>query len=315
MKKLSVVVPCYNEEATVEAFYNAAVPVFETMREGRYAFEIIFVNDGSRDRTGELLAALAAKDKRVKVLTFSRNFGQQAAILCGFRHCTGDCAVELDVDLQDPVEVVEKMLAKWEEGYDVVHGRRLARKGESVFKKVTAKAYYKFLHGITGIGIPCNTGDFKLLDRRVVDVICALPEHGKYLRGLESWVGFKQTFVDFDRNERVAGETKYTLKKMIRLAQNGIVSNSSWPLTLSFKCGIILGVLSLACFITFIVLVCCGIALPFAAWLFPALALCTSMLCIFNAVSNLYLSKVYEEVKNRPEYIVAEKINFEEDVK
>ena len=315
MKKLSVVVPCYNEEATVEAFYNAAVPVFETMREGRYAFEIIFVNDGSRDRTGELLAALAAKDKRVKVLTFSRNFGQQAAILCGFRHCTGDCAVELDVDLQDPVEVVEKMLVKWEEGYDVVHGRRLARKGESVFKKVTAKAYYKFLHGITGIGIPCNTGDFKLLDRRVVDVICALPEHGKYLRGLESWVGFKQTFVDFDRNERVAGETKYTLKKMIRLAQNGIVSNSSWPLTLSFKCGIIFGVLSLACFITFIVLVCCGIALPFAAWLFPALALCTSMLCIFNAVSNLYLSKVYEEVKNRPEYIVAEKINFEEDVK
>ena len=315
MKKLSVVVPCYNDEATVEAFYNAAVPVFETMREGRYAFEIIFVNDGSRDRTGELLAALAAKDKRVKVLTFSRNFGQQAAILCGFRHCTGDCAVELDVDLQDPVEVVEKMLVKWEEGYDVVHGRRLARKGESVFKKVTAKAYYKFLHGITGIGIPCNTGDFKLLDRRVVDVICALPEHGKYLRGLESWVGFKQTFVDFDRNERVAGETKYTLKKMIRLAQNGIVSNSSWPLTLSFKCGIILGVLSLACFITFIVLVCCGIALPFAAWLFPALALCTSMLCIFNAVSNLYLSKVYEEVKNRPEYIVAEKINFEEDVK
>ena len=315
MKKLSVVVPCYNEEATVEAFYNAAVPVFETMREGRYAFEIIFVNDGSRDRTGELLAALAAKDKRVKVLTFSRNFGQQAAILCGFRHCTGDCAVELDVDLQDPVEVVEKMLVKWEEGYDVVHGRRLARKGESVFKKVTAKAYYKFLHGITGIGIPCNTGDFKLLDRRVVDVICALPEHGKYLRGLESWVGFKQTFVDFDRNERVAGETKYTLKKMIRLAQNGIVSNSSWPLTLSFKCGIILGVLSLACFITFIVLVCCGIVLPFAAWLFPALALCTSMLCIFNAVSNLYLSKVYEEVKNRPEYIVAEKINFEEDVK
>lgn len=315
MKKLSVVVPCYNEEATVEAFYNAAVPVFEKMREGKYEFEIIFVNDGSRDRTGELLAALAAKDKRVKVLTFSRNFGQQAAILCGFRHCTGDCAVELDVDLQDPVEVVEKMLVKWEEGYDVVHGRRLARKGESAFKKVTAKAYYKFLHGITGFGIPCNTGDFKLLDRRVVDVICALPEHGKYLRGLESWVGFKQTFVDFDRNERVAGETKYTLKKMIRLAQNGIVSNSSWPLTLSFKCGIILGVLSLACFITFIVLVCCGIALPFAAWLFPALALCTSMLCIFNAVSNLYLSKVYEEVKNRPEYIVAEKINFEEDVK
>lgn len=312
MKKLSVIVPCYNEEAVLPVFYERAVPVLEKLRGGSYGFELIFVNDGSRDRTEEILKGFAAKDKRVKVLSFSRNFGQQAAILCGFRHATGDCAVELDADLQDPVEVLEEMLAKWEEGFDVVHGRRRSRKGESFFKKFTAKTYYRFLHGITGIRIPRNTGDFKLLDRRVLDVLCALPEHGKYLRGLESWVGFRQTFVDFDRSERAAGETKYTLKKMVRLAQSGIVSNSAWPLTLSFKFGAALGVASVLCFITFIVLVCCGVSLPFAAWFFPALALCTAALCVFNALTNLYLSRVYDEVKNRPEYIVAEKINFDE---
>ena len=312
MKKLSVIVPCYNEEAVLPAFYEKAVPVLEKLRGGTYDFELIFVNDGSCDRTAEILAGFAARDKRIKVLTFSRNFGQQAAILCGFRHASGNCAVELDADLQDPVEVIEEMLIKWEEGYDVIHGRRRSRKGESAFKKATAKWYYKFLHGITGIGIPRNTGDFKLLDRKVLDVICSLPEHGKYLRGLESWVGFKQTFVDFDRNERAAGETKYTLKKMIRLAQSGIVSNSAWPLTLSFKCGMFLGAASLLCFIAFIVLVCCGISLPFAAWLFPAIALCTSALCIFNSLTNLYVSRVYDEVKNRPEYIVSEKLNFNE---
>lgn len=312
MKKLSVIVPCYNEEEVLPAFYAKAVPVLEKLRGGSYEFELIFVNDGSRDRTGEILAEFAAKDKRVKVLTFSRNFGQQAAILCGFRHAAGCCAVELDADLQDPVEVIEEMLVKWEEGYDVVHGRRISRAGESAFKKSTAKWYYKFLNKITGIHIPRNTGDFKLLDRKVLDVICDLPEHGKYLRGLESWVGFRQTFVDFDRRERAAGETKYTLKKMVRLAQNGIVSNSSWPLTLSFKCGLALGVSSVLCFIVFIVLVCCGIGLPFAAWIFPAIALCTAVLCICNSLTNLYLAKVYEEVKNRPEYIVSEKINLDE---
>lgn len=312
MKKLSVIVPCYNEEEVLPAFYGAAVPVLEKLRGGSYDFELIFVNDGSRDRTGEILEGFAEKDKRVKVLTFSRNFGQQAAILCGFRHATGNCAVELDADLQDPVEVIEEMLVKWEAGYDVVHGRRRSRKGESTFKKLTAKWYYKFLHGITGIRIPRNTGDFKLLDRKVLDVICRLPEHGKYLRGLESWVGFKQTFVDFDRNERAAGETKYTLKKMLRLAQSGIVSNSAWPLTLSFKCGMFLCVASVLCFIAFIVLVCCGVGLPLAAWIFPALALCTGCVCIFNSLTNLYLSRVYDEVKNRPEYIVSEKRNVDE---
>ncbi len=308
MKKLSVVVPCYNEQETVEKFYETAVPVLDRTD---MEFEIIFVNDGSRDKTLEKLTALSQKDTRVKVINFSRNFGQQAAILCGFRHSSGDCVVELDCDLQDPIEVVLEMLEKWREGFDVVHGRRKIRHGESFFKKFTAKIYYKFLAKISSFEMPRNTGDFKLLDRRVVDVICNMPEHEKYLRGLESWVGFKQTFVDFDRAERVAGETHYSLKKMINLAKAGIVSNSNYPLSLGFKFGLLLSFLSVAGFITLIVLLATGVYSNLVAWLFPTVGLLFGIKFVIDAIGNLYLGKVYDEVKNRPEYIVSDKINLE----
>ncbi len=308
MKKLSVVVPCYNEQETVEKFYDTAVPVLDRTD---MDYEIIFVNDGSRDKTLEKLTALSQKDTRVKVINFSRNFGQQAAILCGFRHSSGDCVVELDCDLQDPIEVVLEMLEKWREGFDVVHGRRKIRHGESFFKKFTAKIYYKFLAKISSFEMPRNTGDFKLLDRRVVDVICNMPEHEKYLRGLESWVGFKQTFVDFDRAERVAGETHYSLKKMINLAKAGIVSNSNYPLSLGFKFGLLLSFLSVAGFITLIVLLATGVYSNLVAWLFPTVGLLFGIKFVIDAIGNLYLGKVYDEVKNRPEYIVSDKINLE----
>ncbi len=308
MKKLSVVVPCYNEEETVEKFVETAVPCLEKID---MDFEIIFVNDGSRDLTLEKLTRLTQADKRIKVVNFSRNFGQQAAILCGFRHSTGDCVVELDCDLQDPIEVVPLMLEKWKEGYDVVHGRRKLRHGESFFKKITAKYYYKFLHKISSFEMPRNTGDFKLLDRKVVDVICNMPEHDKYLRGLESWVGFKQTFVDFDRAERVAGKTHYSLKKMLNLAKVGIISNSNYPLSLGFKAGIFLSLNSFFAFITFIVLAICKINLPLVAWLFPTVCMLFGINLIIDAINNLYLGKIYDEVKNRPEYIVSDKINLD----
>ena len=308
MKKLSVVVPCYNEQETVEKFYDTAVPVLDR---SDMDYEIIFVNDGSRDKTLEKLTALSQKDTRVKVINFSRNFGQQAAILCGFRHSSGDCVVELDCDLQDPIEVVLEMLDKWREGFDVIHGRRKIRHGESFFKKFTAKIYYKFLAKISSFEMPRNTGDFKLLDRRVVDVICNMPEHEKYLRGLESWVGFKQTFVDFDRAERVAGETHYSLKKMINLAKAGIVSNSNYPLSLGFKFGLLLSFLSVAGFITLIVLLATGVYSNLVAWLFPTVGLLFGIKFVIDAIGNLYLGKVYDEVKNRPEYIVSDKINLE----
>lgn len=305
--KISVVVPCYNEEATVERFYDACLPVLKDMN---VDYEIIFVNDGSRDKTRERLAELSEKDFNVKVVNFSRNFGQQPAILCGFRYSTGDCVVELDCDLQDPVELIPKMYEKFLEGFDVVHGRRIKRKGESFFKKATAAVYYKFLAKISTAKIPRDTGDFKLLSRRVVDLVCSMPEHQKYLRGLESWVGFKQTFVDFERKERVAGETHYTLKKMINLAKAGILANSSYPLSLSMKLGVLGGVLSLLGFITLIILSIAGVYFETVLWLIPSLTLLFSISYIFNGLTNLYIANIYEEVKNRPEYIVEETKNL-----
>ena len=308
--KLSVIVPCYNEQETVKRFYDAIIPVFSSIEDCRY--ELIFVNDGSRDKTEEILSGLADSDKAVKVVNFSRNFGQQSAILCGFRECTGDCAMELDCDLQDPVEVIPEMVKKWREGYDVVHGRRTVRRGETLFKKATAAMYYKRLAKISSVDIPRNTGDFKLLDRKVIDVIIGLPEHNKYLRGLESWVGFRQTFVDYERHERVAGKTHYTLKKMFNLAKSGVISNSNHPLTLSLKIGAIGLALSALCFLTFIVLAIAGVSLGVAAWLFPTIAFVGSGLLLANAITNMYIEKIYDEVKNRPEYLVKNKKNFDE---
>ena len=305
--KISLVVPCYNEEMTVEKFYESALPVLKGMA---VDYEIVFVNDGSKDNTREKLSALAKKDIHVKTVSFSRNFGQQSAILCGFRYSTGDCVIELDCDLQDPVELIPTMYEKFLEGYEVVHGRRIKRKGESIFKRVTASVYYKFLAKISKTAIPRDTGDFKLMSRRVVDIICGLPEHEKYLRGLESWVGFKQTFVDFERQERVAGQTHYSLKKMAGLARDGIVANSEWPLLMSIKAGIALGVLSVLGFIALIILAACGVKFDAAFWLIPTVSLLFAASFVFNGISNLYLANIYNDVKNRPEYIVDETENL-----
>ena len=305
--KLSVVVPCYNEELSVERFYQEATAVFSGQA---FDYELIFVDDGSSDNTFLKLDELAKADAKVKVLSFSRNFGQQAAIICGFRASTGDAVVEMDCDLQDPVEVVLEMVKRFEEGFEVVHGRRLSRKGESRFKKSTAKAYYKFLNKITTSKIPQNTGDFKLLSRRVCDIICELSEKGKYLRGLESWVGFKQTFVDFERHARQEGETKYTLKKMVRLAKDGVISFSEWPLTLSIKFGIGFLALSVVAAIVLAVLNICGVYTHPLYYLFPFNGLIGGFLMVFKGISDMYLHKTYEQVKDRPEYVIDKKINL-----
>lgn len=305
--KISLVVPCYNEELTIEKFYQTATPVLSGMG---IDYEIIFVNDGSTDNSRNILTTLSQKDERVKVVNFSRNFGQQAAIFCGFKYSTGDCVAELDCDLQDPVELIPEMYSKFLQGYDVVHGRRKKRRGESLFKRATASAYYKFLSRISWAKMPRDTGDFKLLSRRVVDVICNLPEHEKYLRGLESWVGFKQTFVDFDRHERVAGKTHYSLKKMAKLATAGIVSNSNYPLTLSLKFGVILAALSVFAFIALIVLSIVKVPFEGFLWLVPTVCLLFSGSYIFNGISNLYLANVNNETKNRPEFIVEDTFNI-----
>ena len=307
--KYSIIVPVFNEQEAIPLFYDAVIPVMDSLNE---PYEIIFVNDGSRDNTLQILQDLAKKDNRIKVLSFSRNFGQQAAIFCGFEHSEGDAVIPIDVDLQDPVEVIPKMIEKWKEGYDIVHGKRTKRKGESFFKKATSAMYLKFIKSISGLNIPKNVGEFKLFDRKVIDVMVNMDEHDRYLRGLSAWVGFKQTEVEFVRNERSAGETKYSVKKLFKLAGRSVISLSTWPLSLSMKAGIVGGVLSVVVFITFIVLACCKIVLPLAAWLFPTITLLFSILFVFNGFTNIYLRKTYEEVQNRPRYIVAESLNFDE---
>ena len=308
--KYTIIIPVYNEQEAIPLFYDAVLPVMDKLNE---PYELIFVNDGSRDNTLNVLRELAKKDDRVKVLSFSRNFGQQAAIFCGFEHSIGDAVIPIDVDLQDPVEVIPKMIEKWKEGYDIVHGKRTKRKGESFFKKATSAIYLKFIKNISGLNIPKNVGEFKLFDRKVVDVMVNMREHDRYLRGITSWVGFKQTEVEFIRNERSAGETKYSVKKLFKLAGRSVISLSTWPLSLSMKAGIVGGLLSVVAFITFIVLACCKIVLPLVAWLFPTITLLFSLLFVFNGFTNIYLRRTYEEVQNRPRYIVAESLNFDKE--
>lgn len=308
MVKYSLVVPAYNEEKSLPLFYEAVVPLMESLGE---EFEIIFVNDGSRDGTKEILRGLAGRDKRVKVCNFSRNFGQQAAFLCGFSEATGDAVIAMDADLQDPPEVALLMIEKWKEGYDVVHGKRRRREGETVFKRATASLFYRFMRKATSLDMPADVGDFKLYDRKVVDAVLSLGEHDRLLRAQAVWVGFRQTTVEFDRPERVAGETHYTLKKMVKLAESGVFPNSDFPLKLPLKLGLGLLGLSLACFVVFIVLVCCGVYFGgLTAWLFPALGTAAGLLLFCHGLSNIYLSMIYSEVQNRPKYIVEDKFNL-----
>ncbi len=307
---ISIVVPCYNEEKSLRLFYEAVTPKFESLDEG---YELIFVNDGSKDKTGDILRELTQADERVKACNFSRNFGQQAALLCGLEQAKGDAVIAMDADLQDPPEVALQMVEKWKEGYDIVHGKRKKRRGETVFKKATASLFYKFARKIMGLELQRDSGDFKLYDRKVVDVLVSLNEHDRLLRSQVAWIGFKQTCVEFDRPERVAGETHYTVKKMIRLAESGIFPNTDYTLTFPIKLGIVLGFLSVACFITFIVLSCCDVAFGgLTAWLFPSVGLAAALVLVCQGVANIHTAMIYREVQNRPKYIVAEKLNFKE---
>lgn len=305
--KLSLVIPCYNEEKTVNKFYDAVTPVLDGLN---YSYELIFVNDGSKDLTLGTIKTLAEKDKKVKAISFSRNFGQQAAILAGLSASSGDAVIPIDCDLQDPVEVIPLMVEKWAAGAKVVHGRRLSRAGETGFKKITAKVFYRLLNKTSSVEIPKDTGDFKLLDRTVVDIILSMKERNKYLRGLESWVGFKQDFVDFDRKERVAGKTNYTLKKMLKLSGDGIFSNSDFPLKFFLGLNVTLTALSALSLITFIFL---QIFLPWFNplwWIIGVIGLIGGLLGCQKGVSDIYLYRAYEDIKSRPEFLIDEKINF-----
>ena len=214
MKKVSLVIPMYFEELVAEECYNRVVNVLKNLI--NYEYEIVFVNDGSKDKTLEILEKIAENDKNVKVISFSRNFGHQAAVTAGLKETTGDAVVIIDADMQDPPELIPEMLKLWKDGNEVIYGQRKTREGESAFKLMTAKMFYKTLNVLSDVDIPQNTGDFRLVDRKVVDKMNSLPEHNKFLRGLWSWLGYKQYAFEYERKKRVAGKTKYPLRKMLK---------------------------------------------------------------------------------------------------
>ena len=310
MKKISIVIPMYYEEKVAEECYNRLTNVFKNIKD--YEYEIIVINDGSKDKTLEILEKLAQNDEKLKVISFTRNFGHQAAVTAGLKYVTGDTVVIMDADLQDPPELIPDMLKKWEEGYEVIYGKRKTRDGESAFKLFTAKAFYTTLNKLSDVEIPKDTGDFRLVDRKVVDVINALPEHNKFLRGLFSWVGFKQYAYEYERKERFAGKTKYPLKKMLKLAQDGILSFSTKPLKIVGGLGILSVIISIAILLYSI--------LSFAfSWnnLTPGW---TSLMCTITFLGGVilislwmigeYIARIYDETKQRPQYIIDKTINI-----
>lgn len=307
----SVVVPLYNEELVVNETYKRLKSVMESTGE---AYEIIFVNDGSRDSTREIVAGICNKDGSIKLIDLSRNFGHQLAITAGMDNSSGQAVIVIDADLQDPPEVIIEMIEKWKEGYDVVYGKRVKRKGETFFKKFTAKLFYRILKGIADVDIPPDVGDFRLIDRNVCDALKLLPERNRYVRGLISWLGFRQAGVEFVRDERFAGETKYPLKKMIRFAIDGITSFSYKPVKIATYVGT---AISAASFIYLIVVI---IQRLFTHTTVPGWASIVAINLFFNGIILImlgiigeYIGRIYDESKRRPLYIIREKIGFEDE--
>lgn len=310
MKKVSLVIPMYYEEEVANECYKKVKEVLCGLKD--YEYEIVFVNDGSKDRTLEILEGIAENDENVKVISFARNFGHQCAVTAGLKEVTGDAIVIIDADLQDPPELIPDMLKLWEEGNEVIYAKRKKRDGESAFKLFTAKMFYKTLNGLSDVEIPKDTGDFRLVDKKVVDVINSLPEHNKFLRGLFSWVGFKQIPFEYERKERFAGKTKYQLKKMLKLAYDGIIGFSSKPLKIIGGMGITSIVMS------FLILLYFLLALAFGWW---RLSLeCNVLIIIMTFFAGIqllalwivseYISRIYDESKGRPQYIIDKKINI-----
>ena len=310
-KKISVVIPMYYEEEVAQECYDRIRDILEKIE--NYDHEIIFVNDGSKDRTLEILENIASKDDNVKVISFSRNFGHQCAVTAGIQYVTGDAIVIIDADLQDPPELIPEMLKLWEEGNEVIYGKRKTRDGESAFKLLTAKMFYKTLNALSDVDIPKDTGDFRLVDRKVIDVINSLPEHNKFLRGLFSWVGFKQYAYEYERKERFAGETKYPLKKMLKLASDGIISFSTKPLKLVGGLGILSIIISLFILIYSIISYIFNLNSLAPGWtsIMVTITLFSGVQLLSIWIISEYIARIYDESKKRPQYIIDKKINIE----
>lgn len=311
-KLLSILIPCYNEQEVIAESIRrlrtlcAKIECMET--------ELIFIDDGSSDTTRTLLKQYAATDKRIRLIGFARNFGHQIAVTAGIDAARGDVVVLIDADLQDPPEVVLQMIEKWQDGYDVVYGRRVEREGESSFKLFTARSFYRILNKLSDAPIPLDTGDFRLMSRSVVDTLRGMPERDRFVRGMVSWVGFKQVALPYKRHRRFAGQSKYPLFKMIRFAMDGVLSFSTKPLQISVALGMTSAMIAL-----------CGIGYALALRIFTRMwvegwtALMIATLFIGGVqllsvgILGEYVGRIYNEIKNRPLYVVQEYVGFSEE--
>jgi dolichol-phosphate mannosyltransferase len=305
MPKYSLIIPIYNEEETIRELYRRVSAVMDSLDD---SVELILINDGSGDRSLKLMRELQERDARVCYISFARNFGHQAAVTAGLNFARGQVIVVLDADLQDPPELIPKMIESWQAGYHVVYAQRTKRKKESWFKRLTAYVFYRLLQQLADVDIPADTGDFCLMDRQVVDVLNSMPERNRYIRGLRAWIGFRQTAVKFERDPRFAGEVKYTFKKSLALAINSLVSFSKIPLRLSTYLGL------------FSALIALFMALLVLYWRLqqpesPVTGLATILIAVFFlgsvqlisiGILGEYIGRIYEEVKGRPAYTIAE---------
>ncbi len=308
---ISIVIPCYNEEPVLRETHRRLSKVTAQLTQAQC--ELIYVNDGSRDGTSDILSQLQAECAEVRVIGLSRNFGHQVAITAGMENAVGDAVVVIDADLQDPPEVIPEMIGRWLDGYDVVYGLRTERSGESHFKLWTAHAFYRLLNRASKIQMPLDVGDFRLMSRRAVDALLAMPERDRFLRGMVSWVGFRQVAVLYQRAPRLAGETKYPLMKMVRLALDGILSFSFAPLRLATWTGFAAMGLAFAGIIYAVLL-----RLYTTDWvrgwasIFVAVLFLGGVQLVCVGIMGEYIGRIYEEVKQRPLYFVQERLGFKQ---
>ena len=307
-KLLSLIVPVFNEEEVLPASYARMSAAMQALT--GYDYEIIYVNDGSRDGTMKRLRAIAGEHKEVRVISFSRNFGHQLAVTAGMDNARGDALIIIDADLQDPPEVIAELVKAWENGADIAYGKRLKREGETVFKKLTAFCYYRLLNAMSAYPIPLDTGDFRLLDKKVADVFLKMREHNRFLRGMSGLMGFDAVPVEYVRHERQAGKTKYTLKKMLRLAFDGILGFSYKPMSLALYAGAALGVTGMLGLIALIIIAATIGCAPWL-WAVDGLVLINALTLAAIGVQGAYLNRIYDEVRGRPLYIAAETINLD----
>lgn len=310
--RYSIVAPIYNEEGNIDALYQRICEVMDSTNE---PWELVTVNDGSHDRSIEMLYAYAERDPRIKVVNFARNFGHQIAVTAGLHYTSGDAVVIIDADLQDPPELILDMIDKWKEGYEVVYAVRKQRKGETWFKLFTAKLFYRIIYRITDVNIPLDTGDFRLMDRAVVNVLNSMQEHNRFIRGMTSWIGFKQTGVEYDRDERAWGETKYSVAKMTKFAFDAIASFSYFPLQLMVYFALVLGFLAL---LTIPVIM--TLRLAYGPDFFGGQATTIVLLLLLSAfqlfflfILGQYVARIHDEVRGRPLYVVARTKGFDDN--